>query len=103
MGLGKQSLECFFDWYPTWQGHTTDVDLTYADDLLQDAKIKVITSLLTQDDKLLKISLCNSSLDAEEIADIFRIINERKRLFSFDIGNLNSQCLNRLGSDFRIV
>jgi hypothetical protein len=75
MGLGRQSLECFFEWYTNWQGHITDVNLTYADDLLQEAKMKVIRSLLIENEKLLKLSLCNSSLNAEEISDVFRIIN----------------------------
>lgn len=47
--------------------------------------------------------LCNSSLDGTQIADIFKIVNEQQRLFCLDIGNVNSQCLNRLGSDYSIV
>ncbi len=62
--------------------------------------MKIIKSLLTEDKKLLKIVLCNSSLEGEEIIDILNIINEKKYLFALDIGNLNSQDLNRLGSNF---
>jgi hypothetical protein len=63
MGFGHKALEFFFEWYCRWDSHISELDLTYAHDLLKGSKFEIVKSLLRTDSKLLKLVLCNSSLD----------------------------------------
>jgi len=51
------------------------LDLTYAEELLKDAKLRIIKSLLTTDKKLMKLILSNSSLEGHDIKEIFELVN----------------------------
>jgi len=77
--------------------------LTYAEELLKDAKLRIIKSLLTTDKKLMKLILSNSSLEGHDIKEIFELVNEQKQLFALDLSNVNSQNLNRLGNELPTV
>jgi len=79
------------------------LDLTYAEELLKDAKLRIIKSLLTTDKKLMKLILSNSSLEGHDIKEIFELVNEQKQLFALDLSNVNSQNLNRLGNELPTV
>ena len=63
MGFGHKSLEFFFGWYQHWDSHIIELDLSYAEDLLKEAKFNVIKELLQEDKKLLKLIISNSSLE----------------------------------------
>ena len=62
MGFGHISLKYFFEWFKNWDSHITELDLSYAEDLLKDEKMKVIKSLLKKDKKMMKLNIANSSL-----------------------------------------
>ena len=65
MGLGHISLAFFFEWFPSWDSQINDIDLSTAEDLLKGCKVKIIQKLLSEDGKLMKLTLSNSSLDGE--------------------------------------
>lgn len=65
--------------------------------------MKIITSLLELDKKVMKLTLSNSNLDDDELRQIFKIVTSRSQLFSLDISNINSQSLNRLGDSLGLL
>ena len=103
MGLGPKALELFFEWYIDWQGHITELDLSNCCEILRERKLDILKQLLERDWKLMKIVLCNSALNGEEIQSLLTIINQKQQLFALDLSNSNSQTLNRFGEETNVL
>lgn len=93
----------FFKWYIDWQGHITELDLSNSCEVLKERKLDILKQLLERDSKLMKLVLCNSALNGEEIQSLLTIINQKQQLFALDLSNTNSQTLNRFGEETNVL
>ena len=97
LGFGTKSLICFINWLIEWEGHITELDLTYSAECLKEHKMETIAKLLEKDTQLMHIILCNNGIFGEEMERILTLVLNRSQLFALDLSNINSQSLNRFG------